>query len=159
MSNLRSWATPLTIGSFLIMGTTGSLMFFHLNSGFNKSIHEWAGWAMMIGVAAHLILNWRPFTVYFKRPAALAIIAGCAGLLALSFLPIGGGGNPMLAVFRAINDADAAVVIQLSGLDLETGLQRLEQAGFHAEPGTRISDLTDGDRGRQMQIVDALFTQ
>lgn len=43
MSSLRKWATPLTIGSFLLMGVTGILMFFHLDIGLNKLAHEWAG--------------------------------------------------------------------------------------------------------------------
>lgn len=30
MKYLRPWATPLTIGAFAIMSTTGLLMFFHL---------------------------------------------------------------------------------------------------------------------------------
>ncbi len=157
MSDLRSWATPLTIGSFLIMGTTGGPMFFHLDSGFNTPLHEWAGWAMVIGVSAHLVLNWRAFKGYFERPMARTVMAGCAGLLALSFWPIAGGGNPMQAVLRAIDSADVALVVQLSGLDMETGLQRLAQAGFEAAPGTAIHALTGGDRDQQMQIVGALF--
>ena len=30
MSTLRNWATPLTVATFLFMGVTGVLMFFHL---------------------------------------------------------------------------------------------------------------------------------
>lgn len=36
----REWATPLTIGSFLLIAVTGVLMFFHLDSGLNKLAHE-----------------------------------------------------------------------------------------------------------------------
>ena len=37
----REWATPLTIGAFGLMSVTGMLMFFHLDTGFNKLAHEW----------------------------------------------------------------------------------------------------------------------
>ena len=37
----RDWATPVTIGSFGLMAITGLLMFFHLDSGLNKTAHEW----------------------------------------------------------------------------------------------------------------------
>jgi len=68
MSTLRNWATPLTVATFLFMGVTGILMFFHMDSALNKLLHEWGGWLMVIGVLAHLLLNWRPFTSYLKRP-------------------------------------------------------------------------------------------
>lgn len=45
MTISRNWATPLTIGSFLLMAVTGLLMFFHLDTGLNKAAHEWLGWA------------------------------------------------------------------------------------------------------------------
>jgi cytochrome b561 len=53
MKIAREWATPLTIGSFGLMATTGILMFFHLDSGLNKTAHEWLGWVMVAVVAAH----------------------------------------------------------------------------------------------------------
>ena len=159
MSNLRAWVTPLTIGSFLTMGVTGVLMFFHLDSGFNKLVHEWSGWVIIAGVIAHLALNWRPFVTYFKRPLARLLIAAGVTVLAISFWPVQGQGNPMQSVFKAINNANVATVIELSGHDLSTGLARLAKAGFEAQPGVTVSTLTAGKRGPQIQFIEALFSQ
>lgn len=159
MSKLRSWATPLTIGSFLVMGVTGTLMFFHLDTGLNKLAHEWAGWAMLVGVAAHLVLNWRAFSTYFKRPVASVFMAAGAVVLALSFWPVSGAGNPMLSVLQAIAEADVATVVSLSGHDLDAGLERLADAGFDAQADTAIHDLTGGERGQQMKVISALFSE
>ena len=52
MKSLRLWATPLIVGSFLIMGVSGVLMFFHLETTLMKVVHEWAGWAMVAGAVA-----------------------------------------------------------------------------------------------------------
>ena len=38
---LRAWATPLTIGSSLIVTITGLIMFFHLSPGLTRTAHEW----------------------------------------------------------------------------------------------------------------------
>lgn len=81
MKLLRIWATPLTIAAFIVMGATGVLMFLHLDSGLNKVVHEWAGWAMVIGVVAHVVLNWRAFSTYFRRPIARVMMA--AGVVVL----------------------------------------------------------------------------
>ena len=53
----RPWITPLVIGTFVLMAVTGSLMFFHLDSGLNKAAHEWLGWAMVIAVVLHALMN------------------------------------------------------------------------------------------------------
>lgn len=49
----REWATPVTVGVFVVMAATGLLMFFHLDIGLNKAAHEWLGWLMVAAVAAH----------------------------------------------------------------------------------------------------------
>lgn len=157
MTSLRTWATPLTAGSFLVMGVSGVLLFFHLDSGLNQFIHEWAGWVLLAGVAAHLVLNWRPFKTYFKRPAALALMAAGVVALAVSFWPVAESGSPVGAVFRAIDAADVDTVIALSGRDIQTGLALLSEAGFNAAPDMPMTALTGGDRGVRMQVLGALF--
>ena len=160
MKSLRRWATPLTIASFLIMGVTGTLMFFHLETTLGKVVHEWAGWAMLVGVGAHLALNWRPFTTYLKRPLAMGIMGVGTALLVMTFLPLGPeGGNPMMAVVQAVEQADMETVIALSGQELDAGLTALKEAGFEVEAGQSIRDLAEGDRGVQMQMIQTLFTR
>ncbi|MCI5097966.1 MAG: DUF4405 domain-containing protein [Rhodobacteraceae bacterium] len=157
MSALRKWATPLTIGSFLLMGVTGILMFFHLDIGLNKLAHEWAGWIMVVGVLAHVVLNWRAFSVYFKRPAARVIMGVSAIVLAGSFVPVSGGGSPVRPVMMAVAQAPVSTVIELSGVPEQEALSRLSAAGFDATPETSMSGLTGGDRDKQMQILSLLF--
>lgn len=161
MKSLRKWATPLTVASFLVMGVTGTLMFFHLDSGLNTFIHEWAGWAMLLGVGAHLMLNWRAFTTYFKRPLAMGIMGVGAIALAASFVPVGdnGGGNTMRMVMMSINSAEVETMIALSGHDTDTGFAVLSQAGYEAQAGQRMSALTGGDRAKQDAILAALFAK
>ena len=161
MTTLRKWATPMTIGSFLIMSVTGILMFYHLDSGLNKTVHEWASWAMIAGVSAHLLMNWRAFTTYFKRPLARGIIGVGALVLALSFLPVTGGerGKPVDALLTAMDRADVETVIALSGQELDQGLAMLARAGMRAQPDSRVQSLTAGDRHSQMELIKVLFVQ
>jgi len=63
----RPWITPVVIGAFFLSAVTGVLMFFHLDSGLNKTAHEWLSWAMVIGVALHLLLNVAAFKRYFTQ--------------------------------------------------------------------------------------------
>ena len=159
MFYLRKWATPLTVGSFLIMGVTGTLMFFHLDEGLNKGLHEWAGWVMLAAVGVHIVLNWRAFQLYFKRPVALGIMAVGAGVLALSFIPVStGGGSPVPLVMGALSDAPVEQVIAISGLGLEEGLARLNEAGYTIKADQALGDVLKGGRGANMAALKVLFT-
>ena len=160
MKTLRKWATPLTVGSFLIMSVTGIMMFYHLDSGLNKAVHEWASWAMIAGVSVHLLMNWRAFTTYSKRPLARAIMGLGALVLALSFVPVpGGGGSPVDALLLAMDESDVETVIALSGRGLDQGLAMLAEAGIEAQAKSPVQALTEGDRGRQMDLIKVLFAK
>jgi len=159
MSTLRKWATPTTMGAFVLLAVTGVLMFFHLDSGLNKTAHEWLGWALLAGVAAHVAVNFRAFKTYFKKPLALGIMGVFAAVLALSFIPAGqGGGSPVVLVMQTLNGAPIEAVIALGG-DVEAGFARLADAGIAAQPGQSLAELTGGDRERQGEILTLLFKE
>lgn len=161
MKTLRQWATPLTVGSFLLMAVTGILMFFHLDSGLNKVAHEWLGWAMVAAVGAHLVLNYRAFTTYFRKPLARVIMGSFAAVLALSFLPLAGdGGNDgRRLMLQAANGARIETLVEMSGAELETVQNRLARAGVQAQPGQTLTEAAGGDRERQGQILSAIFAK
>lgn len=89
MFKLKEWATPLTIGAFVISAITGILMFFHLDIGLNKFVHEWLGWLLVFAVGIHVFVNWKSFVQYLSKPIGISIIVFCLVLTALSFISIG----------------------------------------------------------------------
>ena len=158
---LRSWATPLTIGSTVIVTVTGLLLFFHTAPGLTRPAHEWIGWIMAVAVVAHVILNFRAFKGYFRRPVAVGILGASALVMGLSLVdlaPAGPrGGSPMAAVMGAMSRAPVETVIALSGHDTEDGLALLAAAGIPAQGGQSMSEITGGDQGVQGQVIAALF--
>ena len=160
MKTLRQWATPLTIGSFLLMAVTGILMFFHLDTGLNKVAHEWLGWAMVAAVGAHLIVNSRAFTLHFRKPAGRLAIGAFAAVLALSFLPLGGEtSDGRRLMLQAAGNARIETLIEMSGADLQTGLTRLSEGGVAAQPGQTLTEAAGGDRERQSEILSVIFAK
>ena len=79
----RKWATPLTIGAFFPMAATGVLMFFHIDRGLTSGVHEWLSWLFLLGVAGHVMANFRPFTNSLKSrwniPKVLAVVSSIVG--------------------------------------------------------------------------------
>lgn len=160
MKNLRKFATPLTIGTFVIIGVTGVLMFFHANTGLNKVIHEWIGLMMIAAVALHVALNWRAMTAYFKRPVALAVMGTSVALLALSFIPVsrpdGAEGRPDLVAVRMVTSAPIENLAMLLGEDTGTLMAALSEQGYSPVAGQSLSDLAGGDMRAAASLLSSL---
>ena len=88
-ASLKSWATPLAVGTFSIIAVTGMLLFFDIEIGFVEPVHKWASWAFVAGVLLHVISNWKALTHYFSSKPALAIIGTAMVVLVATLLPFG----------------------------------------------------------------------
>jgi hypothetical protein len=156
MSSLRKYATPLTIGSFLLMTVTGILLFFHLNTTFNKVAHEYLGLVMVAAVVLHMVLNWRAFTTYFKKPLALGLMGVFVVALALSFVPTSGTqGRPEFAVVDVAMNTPIQDLAPMLGTDAGGLIARLTEMGIEATAQQSLTDLAGPERG----AAPALFAQ
>lgn len=155
MKVAREWATPLAIGSFGLIAVTGVLMFFHIDSGLNKVVHEWLSWVLVAAVALHAVANLQAFKRYFGTTKGRVIIAVSALLLALSFAPVAGRGEPpFMASVKALAAAPVPTLALVAGVSNEEMLSRLQGAGLQPQ-GTSdtVQALAGADLGRQMQVL------
>lgn len=157
----REWATPLTIGVFALMSVTGLLMFFHLDSSLQKTVHEWAGWVVVAAAVLHVTANWLGFKRYFKPGSGAAVMALCALVIGASFVPLSSSGgepqSPPAIAMRAISQAPLKSVAPLFGKTSEQALQALASAGVNL-PGEEasIGSVTGPDRERTAHALQAL---
>lgn len=152
----RPWITPLVIGAFGLSAVTGVLMFFHLDSGLNKTAHEWLSWAMVIGVTLHLLLYVNAFKRYFTQTTGRLVVGAFALVLALSFIPAGGAkSEPGFAPpVRALAQAPISVLAQVAGLSTEEVKTRLQAAGINASSEQQsVADLVGSDLRRQIGVL------
>jgi hypothetical protein len=87
----RAWLSPLSGLSFLVIGVTGILMFFHVRFPGMTMLHEFGGILFVIVAALHLKVNWRPLMFYCKQKKGR--IALCAGTVIMAFFLILGLGH------------------------------------------------------------------
>lgn len=86
----RSWLSPLTGLTFLAIGATGILMFFHVRLPGTTQLHELGGLLFVVVGVWHLKLNWGAIVAYCSRRAGkLALVAGT--VLLATFLGLGLG--------------------------------------------------------------------
>ena len=135
----REWATPLTIGSFVLMAATGVLMFFHLDQGLNKLAHEWLGWFMVVAVALHATVNGLAFKRHvLKSKAGRGIVVASLAVLAGSFVSLPGSdaqaASPPALAIQALTRAPLAQVAPLTGKPADQLLSELAAAGVPNHP-------------------------
>lgn len=158
----RQWVTPLVAGSFLLMGVTGILMFFHWDTGLNKTVHEWLGWAMVVAVALHVMVNLQGFKNMFRTTLGKGILGLFTLILALSFFNLGGGegngGPPFKNSVNLLSNASITELSQISHIDEQILLTRLQQAGVNsATAQSSVKQLVGDDLGKQMQTLNSIL--
>ena len=160
MNIQRQWVTPITAGAFLLSAVTGVLIFFHLDSGANKFVHEWLSWALLIGAALHTIANINGLKAHLSSRRGQTLIGMFALALALSFVPLGGGKSepPFMAPIRALGEADMTTLAQVAHLTPDQLRSRLATAGVTvANEGQTLAQLVGKDARRQMQVLNLVF--
>lgn len=155
----REWATPLTMGAFFLMGVTGVLMFFHLDSGLGKAAHEWLGWLFIAGVALHVTVNFAAFRRHFAQGPGRWVVLGFVVLTAAALLaPAEKEGNPVRRAADAVMKAPLAQVAALAHKDTAVLLADLRAAGFTVKgPEQSLADLTGDDHDAHHRAIDAVF--
>ncbi len=152
----RAWATPLTIGSFVLLSVTGILMFFHLDRGLNKLAHEWLSWALVAAVGLHVTSNLTAFKRHLMERRSQIVIGAAVLLLVLSFLPLGRakGEPPILAPVRTLAGAPLPMLAQVAGVPTDEMRARLMAAGLTPSSDTdSVRSLVGSDIPRQIDVL------
>jgi len=91
---LKTIATPLTIGSFILVSVTGVCMFFEIHAGFIQPAHEFLSLAFLAGALMHIVVHRKAILNHLKKPLGigLALLFGVITICAVLPLNTGAGG-------------------------------------------------------------------
>ena len=142
--NLRTWATPLTLGAFLLMAATGVLMFFDWHRGLTTVAHQWFSWIFLAGAASHITVNFRPFARHLKSGAGKASVAIFTVVLVASLFSWGliTGPNLERPIEEALVDAPLYSLATVTHTDTRELLHRLNTNGVPATDRQTVRQLS-----------------
>jgi hypothetical protein len=152
----RSWVTPITAGAFLLSGVTGILIFFHLESGTGKFMHEWLGWVLLGGAALHVIANYTGLKSHLASLRGQLLVGIFAVALLVSFIPVGGGQDepPFIPPIRALSQAPLTTLAQVAKVTPEQMREKMMKEGLQPTSDQQsLSDLVGADTGKQMHLL------
>ena len=162
MKKLGSWVTPITLGSFLLIGATGLLMFFEVRGSLIVVAHEWLSPVLVLGTCLHIWLNWSAVRAHLSRARGLIVVGLFASLLVTAVTPFDetaqvawehGHGQERTdrRAAAVLLEARISSVAELTG---RTSQQLRDSLGRH---GIRVTsdELTLADAARQSQVHPA----
>jgi hypothetical protein len=90
----RKIATPLTIGSFLVVLITGLCLLFRYRGGLVDPIHEISSVIFILGIILHIIVNRKAMLIHLKQPLGIGFAAFFLVLSLIAVLPHNNFDNP-----------------------------------------------------------------
>ncbi|NTU68826.1 MAG: DUF4405 domain-containing protein [Chlorobiaceae bacterium] len=157
-TSLKTWATPIAIGSFIISAVTGLLIFFDIEIGAIEPVHRWLSWLLLGGIGLHTLSNWKPFAAYFSRKPALAVMGLALVVTGASMLPVFGeeeeeGKRGGMAAVQALESASLATVALVVKAPSGELIARLGSQGIKVDdPARSIAEIArmNGKEGRDV---------
>jgi hypothetical protein len=141
--SLRSWATPLTIGAFVLMATTGVTMFFRMDRGLIAVVHQWVSWLFLAGVGGHAVANSRPLLNHLNSAWGKASVAVFTVILTASFFSWGFITGPQLErpIERALVTAPLYALASVARTTPDALVLRLKAHGINATGQGSVQEL------------------
>lgn len=151
---LKTHGTTYTVGLFLVSTVSGVFLFFHLGTSAFRTMHEWLSMLLIVPVVLHVWKNWTSLMTYFKRkviyiPLLLSLAGGVAFAYPALVGPSSGGGNPLRATVRAMQNGTIVQVAPLYRLTPEALAARLRAKGYTVSSLDRTLAQVAGDSGRE----------
>jgi hypothetical protein len=156
---VRSWATPLTMGAFLLMSVTGVLMFFGWDRALTAEAHKWFSLFFLIGVGGHITANIRPFPNHLKTRWGKASVAAFTVFLAASLFSWGLITGPQLErpIKRTLVDAPLSSLASVTDTTSDILLLKLKTHGIVATGQQSLRDLSAEYQVDENRLLGIIF--
>jgi hypothetical protein len=122
----RTWISPVTSISFIVVAVTGIFLAFHIKNGSIKMLHEWLGYLFAAIGLLHLLVNWKTFLSHFQKPAAGLAAVACAILVAVMAFS-GGPGKNRASHHPAIRLLDRNLDGMIDSVEIQTAVKVLNR--------------------------------
>jgi len=152
----RDIATSLTTLVFIVIGTTGIMMYFHILDKYTKEMHEILGLVFVGAVFLHVFFNFNSMKLYFKKKTFLTISI-------LTLLTVGifvanspKGDNPKRLIIESVLTSNIEKSFLLFVDDIDFAKIKLEKAGIKVDEAKTIEEIAKKNNLSPFKIIDIL---
>jgi hypothetical protein len=160
MNVQRSCVTPITAGAFLLSGVTGILLFFHLESGTGKFMHEWLGWVLLAVAVLHVSANYAGLKSHLSSLRGQLLFGVFVAALLVSFIPVGNDQDePFIPPIRALSQVSLTTLAQVAKISPDQLRDRLSKAGIQSTSDQQtLGELVGPDMRKQIHVMESVFS-
>ena len=129
-SALHRYATHVVAALIVVVGVTGTMMFYRLYKSSVQDLHAWIGMAFLVGIVLHVTRNRRQLSPLFSHTrmhvlwVIAAAVAACFVYLAPAPKP-----NPARSLTKAVLRTPLVNIVPVLGITPELALARMRAAG------------------------------
>ena len=159
MPPLRKWATPLTIGSSILISGTGVLMFLEMDRGVMVVMHQWLSWLFLLGIGGHIAANLRPLKSHLRSRWGIGSVVAFTIALAASFFSWGFVTGPQLErpIEEALVNAPLSTLASLTDTIPDALVLRLRIHGVAAISQQSIRELSETSAMSENRLLGIVF--
>lgn len=154
----RDIATSFTTLIFLVVSTTGVLMYFHLFDKYTKELHEILGLGFVAAVVFHVFFNFKSMKQYFTKKIFFAVSVATLMITFGFILNTPKGENPKRIVFDKIINSDIEKSFSLLSGDIDLAKIRLEEKGIILNDSRTIKEISRINKTNPFEII-AIITE
>ncbi|MGA1932996.1 DUF4405 domain-containing protein [Arcobacter sp. YIC-464] len=152
----RELATSFTTFLFLVIGTTGVMMYFHILDNYTKSMHEILGLVFVAIVFFHVLFNWKSMKNYFSNKVFFTV-GGIISIIVLGFiLTTSNEPSPKRIVFDSVFNKPIEKTSVLFTNNFESAKKKLEDASINYEANKSIKELALKNKISPFEIINIL---
>lgn len=156
---IKNIATSYTSIIFLVIGITGVMMYFHLNSKLVKELHEVLGLVFVIAALLHVLMNWKSMRSYFKKRifiTAFLIIS----IISTIFISqsINKGDSPKAILIDKVLNASLNDSFKLINGDYENAVKKLQLKNIEIFEAKNINEIAKEYGISPFKIVKIIAT-
>ena len=155
----RSLATSLTTFLFIVMGTTGVFMFFHILDSYTKDMHEIMGLAFVAIVFLHVFFNWKSMKTYFAKKvflySAIIVLVVASGFV-VNVMTSSEGGNAKRTIIVSVLSAPLDTSLAIFNTNIDEAKMKLEKVGFKMGNATTFQEIARENGTSPFNIVSII---
>lgn len=158
MRQIKNYATSLTTLIFLVVGTSGVMLFFHLGESYVKELHEILGLAFVVAAFLHVYTNWTLMKKYFTNKIFLGLSVLVVAISAI-FVSQGasrGGVNPKTYILQITINQPMSKVFEFLNVKKDLSLQTLKDKGYKIDVSKSIMKNAKANKVSPFEIVSQI---
>ena len=153
----KTLATSLTTFTFLVIGISGVMMFFHFFDMYVKDLHEILGLFFLGVVLFHVVYNFKSMKSHFTKKAfafsALSIVA-----VSMAFvLSVEDGNNPKKAMIMSMLNTPIENSTRVLGKNIFDVAKRLKLKGIVITKDDTIKGIAQKNKISPFKLVEMIL--